>query len=74
LNTNLKEKRQVIEGFSFEIYHLLNGLIFTHYDLPADPQTPIDLESALAILEQVLLFAPEFIGKGKMHSFRLETT
>lgn len=54
----------MIESFSFEIYHLIESLMFTHYDSRVDQQTITDVESAMGIFEQILLNAPEFVGKG----------
>uniref|UniRef100_A0A183CJF3 Rap-GAP domain-containing protein n=1 Tax=Globodera pallida TaxID=36090 RepID=A0A183CJF3_GLOPA len=62
---NVQERRQLFEGFSFEIFHLIDALFLAHYDSAVvDPQTIADVESALWILEQALCSAPELVGKG----------
>ncbi|KAL3074845.1 hypothetical protein niasHS_014290 [Heterodera schachtii] len=62
---SVQERRQLFEGFSFEIFHLIDALFLAHYDAAiVDPQTIADVESALWILEQAMCCAPELVGKG----------
>jgi hypothetical protein len=39
--------------------------MLAHYESSIEQQTVADVESALSILEQVLLFAPELVGRGR---------
>uniref|UniRef100_A0A914L5I3 Rap-GAP domain-containing protein n=1 Tax=Meloidogyne incognita TaxID=6306 RepID=A0A914L5I3_MELIC len=68
-NLTIEEKRQLIESFGFEIYHLIDSLMLCHYGQLIEQQTIADVTAAtyttaLDILEQVLLNAPEFVGIG----------
>ncbi|KAL7071848.1 hypothetical protein ACQ4LE_008404 [Meloidogyne hapla] len=63
-NLTIEEKRQFIESFGFELYHLIDSLLLCHYGQTIEQQTIGDVEISLGILEQVLLNAPEFVGIG----------
>jgi hypothetical protein len=58
------DKRQLIEDASFETFHLVDALVL-HPDLSTiDAQVVVDAENALWILEQVLCYVPEMVGRG----------
>uniref|UniRef100_A0A9J2P0P2 Rap-GAP domain-containing protein n=2 Tax=Ascaris TaxID=6251 RepID=A0A9J2P0P2_ASCLU len=59
----VQEKRQFIDDYSFETFHLVDELLLQG-DLTQAGQAVLEAESALWTLEQLLCLAPELIGNG----------
>uniref|UniRef100_A0A914DRJ0 Ral GTPase-activating protein subunit alpha/beta N-terminal domain-containing protein n=1 Tax=Acrobeloides nanus TaxID=290746 RepID=A0A914DRJ0_9BILA len=59
----VEEKRQLVDDYSFETFHLVDSLLL-QVEISIDSQSVIEAESALWTLEQVLCLAPELVGKG----------
>lgn len=76
----LQEKRQLIDDYSFETFHLVDELLLQTditgnpqvvlnkalYNLVPKLQAAIEAESGLWTLEQVLCLAPELVGNGRV--------
>lgn len=60
----LQEKRQFIDDYSFEMFHLVDELLLQG-DLTQAGQAVLEAESALWTLEQLLCLAPELVGNGQ---------
>uniref|UniRef100_A0A1I7Y6R0 Rap-GAP domain-containing protein n=1 Tax=Steinernema glaseri TaxID=37863 RepID=A0A1I7Y6R0_9BILA len=60
----VQEKRQLVDDYSFETFHLVDSLLLQADLSNADSPTALDAENALWTLEQVLCLAPELVGKG----------
>ncbi|CAI4222514.1 unnamed protein product [Auanema sp. JU1783] len=60
---SIHEKRQLIDDYSFETFHLVDELLLAT-DIASNPQGAIEAESGLWTLEQVLCLAPELVGNG----------
>uniref|UniRef100_A0A0N5A960 Rap-GAP domain-containing protein n=1 Tax=Syphacia muris TaxID=451379 RepID=A0A0N5A960_9BILA len=58
-----QEKRQFMEDYNFEAFHLVDDLLL-QADLTQAGQAVIEAESALWTLEQILCYAPELVGRG----------
>ncbi|VDN50120.1 unnamed protein product [Dracunculus medinensis] len=58
-----QEKRQFMDDYSFETFHLVDELLL-QANLAQTGQAVIEVESALWTLEQLLCYAPELIGSG----------
>lgn len=63
-----QEKRQLLDEYSFETFHLVDELLLTS-DVSASAQGAIEAESGLWTLEQLLCLAPELIGQGFLGIF-----
>ncbi|VDK47411.1 unnamed protein product [Anisakis simplex] len=59
----VQEKRQFIDDYSFETFHLVDELLLQG-DLTQAGQAVLEAQSALWILEQLLCLAPELVGSG----------
>ncbi|VDM38745.1 unnamed protein product [Toxocara canis] len=59
----VQEKRQFIDDYSFEMFHLVDELLLQG-DLTQAGQAVLEAESALWTLEQLLCLAPELVGNG----------
>ena len=55
----------MIEENSFETFHLVDELLLSA-DIVANPQGAVEGESGLWTLEQVLCYAPELVGNGRL--------
>ncbi|CAJ0942562.1 unnamed protein product, partial [Mesorhabditis belari] len=60
---NVHEKRQLIDDYSFETFHLVDELLL-QTEISGNPQAAIEAESGLWTLEQLLCLAPELVGNG----------
>ncbi|KHN71363.1 putative Rho GTPase-activating protein [Toxocara canis] len=60
----VQEKRQFIDDYSFEMFHLVDELLLQG-DLTQAGQAVLEAESALWTLEQLLCLAPELVGNGQ---------
>ncbi|TKR93308.1 hypothetical protein L596_007790 [Steinernema carpocapsae] len=60
----IQEKRQLVDDYSFETFHLVDSLLLQADLSSSDSPTALDAENALWTLEQVLCLAPELVGKG----------
>ncbi|KAK0424217.1 hypothetical protein QR680_008553 [Steinernema hermaphroditum] len=60
----VQERRQLVDDYSFETFHLVDSLLLQADLSSADSPTALDAENALWTLEQVLCLAPELVGKG----------
>ncbi|EJW79342.1 hypothetical protein WUBG_09748 [Wuchereria bancrofti] len=59
----IKDKRQFMEDYSFETFHLVDELLL-QADLTQTAQSVLEVESALWTLEQLLCLAPGLVGNG----------
>ncbi|EFO27774.2 rap/ran-GAP family protein [Loa loa] len=59
----VQDKRQFIEDYSFETFHLVDELLI-QADLTQTAQSVLEAESALWTLEQLLCLAPGLVGNG----------
>ncbi|VDN07033.1 unnamed protein product [Thelazia callipaeda] len=59
----IQDKRQFMEDYSFETFHLVDELLL-QADLTQTTQSVLEAESALWALEQLLCFAPKLVGSG----------
>uniref|UniRef100_A0A8R1Z3W2 Rap-GAP domain-containing protein n=1 Tax=Pristionchus pacificus TaxID=54126 RepID=A0A8R1Z3W2_PRIPA len=60
---SLQEKRQLMEEYSFETFHLVDELLLS-CDVSSSTQGAIEAESGLWTLEQLLCLAPQLVGSG----------
>ncbi|CAJ0578761.1 unnamed protein product, partial [Mesorhabditis spiculigera] len=60
---SIHEKRQLIDDYSFETFHLVDELLL-QTEISGNPQAAIEAESGLWTLEQLLCLAPELVGNG----------
>ncbi|KAL3997954.1 Rap/ran-GAP family protein [Acanthocheilonema viteae] len=58
-----QDKRQFMEDYSFETFHLVDELLL-QADLTQTAQSVLEAESALWTLEQLLCLAPGLVGSG----------
>ncbi|VDN49522.1 unnamed protein product [Gongylonema pulchrum] len=59
----VQDKRQFMEDYSFETFHLVDELLL-QADLTQTAQSVLEAESALWTLEQLLCLVPELVGSG----------
>ncbi|GMR53715.1 hypothetical protein PMAYCL1PPCAC_23910, partial [Pristionchus mayeri] len=60
---SVQEKRQLMEEYSFETFHLVDELLLS-CDVSSSAQGAIEAESGLWTLEQLLCLAPQLVGSG----------